>query len=198
MVKNEKHGRKIIANFNEYTIRVYQAYSSTIANEAVRLGTFGQSFKLNRMTWIKPSFLWTMHRSGWAKKEGQERILAIDIKRSGFDYILENVVLSSYQQDIYGEYDIWKTSLENSDVRCQWDPDKDIYGNHLGRCAIQLGLKGEMVKKYINDWIVKITDITEFVVTTHVSIEKRTFNESILPQEKEYWIQRCLRTFTMG
>ncbi|MGW1086997.1 DUF4291 family protein [Streptomyces sp. NPDC002596] len=25
------------------------------------------------MTWIKPSFLWLMHRSNWAQKSGQER-----------------------------------------------------------------------------------------------------------------------------
>ncbi|WP_458785448.1 DUF4291 family protein [Vallitalea sediminicola] len=32
------------------------------------LKSFGSSFKLNRMTWVKPSFLWMMYRSGWAKK----------------------------------------------------------------------------------------------------------------------------------
>ncbi|WP_422570328.1 DUF4291 family protein, partial [Erwinia billingiae] len=29
------------------------------------------------MTWIKPSFLWMMYRSGWGMKDpGQKRILA--------------------------------------------------------------------------------------------------------------------------
>jgi hypothetical protein len=28
-------------------------------------------FSLRRMTWIKPGFLWMMHRSGWATKPNQ-------------------------------------------------------------------------------------------------------------------------------
>ena len=43
---------EIRAVYNEHTIRVYQAYCSVIAEEAVRLGTFGSHFKLSRMTWI--------------------------------------------------------------------------------------------------------------------------------------------------
>ena len=31
------------------------------------------------MSWIKTSFLWMMHRSGWGTKENQERILQINI-----------------------------------------------------------------------------------------------------------------------
>ena len=132
----------IFAQFDKLNLRVYQAYNDNIADEAVRFGTFGAHFKMERMTWIKPSFLWMMYRSGWAKKEGQERILAIDIKRTGFDYILENAVLSSYKAGIYGQYDIWKLKIEKSEVRCQFDPDRDIYGNPLNRRAIQIGFKG--------------------------------------------------------
>ncbi|MCL1809467.1 MAG: DUF4291 domain-containing protein [Clostridiales bacterium] len=53
---------RIFAAFDERTIRVYQAYSDAIADEAIKLGTFGDSFKLSRMTWIKQSFLWMIPR----------------------------------------------------------------------------------------------------------------------------------------
>lgn len=37
---------------------------------------------MERMTWIKPSFLWMMYRAGWGfKDKGQRRVLAIDISR---------------------------------------------------------------------------------------------------------------------
>ena len=39
--------------FDENTIRVYQAFPDVIAREAVRIGTFGEHFKMDRMTWIK-------------------------------------------------------------------------------------------------------------------------------------------------
>ncbi|MCR5103362.1 MAG: DUF4291 domain-containing protein, partial [Eubacterium sp.] len=77
--------REIRATYTDKTIRVYQAYNKHIAEEAISLGTFGSHFSMNRMTWIKPSFLWMMYRCGWGEKENQEHILAIDITRDGFD-----------------------------------------------------------------------------------------------------------------
>ena len=91
-VNRSAEEKRIRAQFDEENIRVYQAYGHTISDEALRLGTFGAHFQMDRMTWIKPSFLWMMYRSGWATKVGQERILAIDMKRTGFNILLENVV----------------------------------------------------------------------------------------------------------
>ncbi len=88
---------EIRAVYDDTSVRVYQAFRDEIAEEAVQLGTFGSHFGLNRMTWIKPSFLWMMYRSSWAEKPEQENVLAIDIKREAFDYLLENAVLSTYR-----------------------------------------------------------------------------------------------------
>ena len=99
---------------------------------------------------------------------------------------MKNAVLSSFRETSDLSKEEWKSKLENSEVRCQWDPDKDIYGNPIGRREIQLGIKGEMVKKYINDWIVNITDITDRVIKMRNSIQNGTFSESMLPQEKKY------------
>lgn len=178
--------KEIYAYYDNKTIRVYQAFNSRISEEALNLGTFGPSFKLDRMTWIKPSFLWMMYRSGWGTKKDQERVLAIDILRDGFDEVLSKVVLSNFSSDIYLSYDEWKQKLITSDVRCQWDPDRDIYGKPIRRRAIQLGLKGKIVKKYINNWIYKITDITEYVHKYSISIEKGGFHKSLFPLEKIY------------
>ena len=127
-----------------------------------------------------------MYRSGWASKQAQERILAIDLKREGFDEIVKNAVLSSFREVSGLSKEEWKEKLENSEVRCQWDPDRDIYGNPIGRRAIQLGIKGEMVKKYINDWIVNTTDITDKVIEMKNSIQNGIFSEVMLPEEKKY------------
>lgn len=55
---------EIRALYTNNTIRVYQAYNAMIAKEAIKKGTFGNNFKMDRMTWIKPSFLWMMYRCG--------------------------------------------------------------------------------------------------------------------------------------
>ena len=177
---------KIFAVFDRQRIRVYQAYNDEIADEAIKIGTFGDSFKSNRMTWIKPSFLWMMYRSGWGEKEGQNRILAIDMKRIGFDYIAKNAVLSSFSSTNYETYAQWKNALEKSEIRCQWDPERDIYGNPLKQRTIQLGIKGSIVNNYIHNWILRITDITQEVKSIKNAIKLNIFEASMLPLEKEY------------
>ena len=178
--------REIRAVYSQETIRVYQAYSHSIADEAVRLGTFGQRFKMERMTWIKPSFLWMMYRCGWGEKENQERILAIDIKRSAFDYIVQNAVVSAYKEDMGISYAEWKEQIQASDIRCQWDPERDIFGNPLEYRSIQLGLRGKAVYSYVNDWIVGLEDITEYVKELKEKRDKGVDIIPLLPQEKIY------------
>ncbi len=75
--------RQIRAVFDAETITVYQAYSPAIAAPALAAQTFVAPFKRERMTWIKPSFLWMMYRCGWASKPGQERVLAVRIIARG-------------------------------------------------------------------------------------------------------------------
>ncbi len=188
MGEKTKEPRVIMAQFNEETVRVYQAYNHTIAAQALKLGTFGSEFKMERMTWIKPSFLWMMYRAGWGTKTGQERVLAIDIAREGFDEILSHAVLSTFDKDLYGTYELWKERLAGSNVRCQWDPDRDIYGNPIDRRAIQLGISGLMVKKYVHEWIIKITDISDEVHLWHQEILAERFSLEVLPKENEYLV----------
>lgn len=167
-------------------VRVYQAYAPVIAEEAVALGHFGPHFKMERMTWIKPSFLWMMYRSGWASKAGQERVLAIDITAAGFREILQGAVLTSYHEGTYGTREHWKEKLRCSEVRCQWDPDKDIHMNPLERRAIQLGLSGKTVWQYVNEWTQCITDITDTVHEMKRLIDCGKAGQVLLPEETEF------------
>lgn len=185
--------KKIYASYTENSIRVYQAYNNIIADECLSLGTFGKSFKLERMTWIKPSFLWMMYRCGWGKKENQERVLAIDISRSGFEEILSEVVLSTYNEKIYKSYENWKLQLKNSNVRCQWDPERDIYGNRLDRRSIQIGLQGDMVYKYVNKWILSVEDVTEKVSKWAADIQNKKLDLKELPVENEYYVDNLIK-----
>lgn len=180
--------RKIHAVYNDKTIRVYQAYRNEIADEALKIGTFGNNFKKDRMTWIKPSFLWMMYRSGWGEKEGQARIMGIDILNEGFFEILKNSVLSHYDNEIHGNQEKWKYEKDKFSGRCQWDPERDIFGMPLNYRAIQLGIKNEMVHNYINKWIVNIEDLTDNVkILKNMRDNKEDISE-YLPKEKEYKI----------
>jgi hypothetical protein len=88
--------RQVRAKYSAESITVYQAYSPETAGPAVAAGRFAPPFKRERMTWIKPSFLWMMYRCGWATKPGQERVLAVEITRAGFEWALEHACVSHF------------------------------------------------------------------------------------------------------
>lgn len=176
----------IRAVFDEKTIRVYQAFNELISSEAVRSGTFGKGFKMNRMTWIKPSFLWMMYRCGWASKSNQEHVLAIDIKRSGFDYMVNNAIPSTYIVDRYKSRQDWQNQLKSSDIICQWDPERDIFGNPLNYRSIQIGIRDEVLSLYVDHWIVSIEDITNYVLDLKNKVDLKQDITHFLPKEEVY------------
>jgi Domain of unknown function (DUF4291) len=180
--------RQIRAIYNEHTIRVYQAYSHEIADSALAVGTFEPpSFKMNRMTWIKPSFLWTMYRSGWGMKDsGQSRILAIDITREGFEWAMNHSCPS--HPDPSMSVEDWKTFKKESPVVVQWDPERDLLLQRLPHKTIQIGLSKEAVKLYTSQWICKITDVTSLAHEIHTLVADQRFEEATrkLPVELPY------------
>ncbi|MEU4246528.1 DUF4291 domain-containing protein [Amycolatopsis sp. NPDC026612] len=150
--------RQIRAAQTGTTVRVYQAYPPAIADAALERQTFVEPFKRDRMTWIKPSFRWMAYRCGYGSKPGQERVLAIDITRGGFEWALANAALSKPRRD--QDEAAWKQQLKTSPVRIQWDPERDLDHTALNFRAIQIGLSGEAVDHYVDEWITAITDVT--------------------------------------
>ena len=179
-------GRHILAQYDDESIIIYQAYRSSIGRFAIEHGHFGGEFNLNRMSWIKPNFLWMMYRSGWGTKEGQEVVLAIRLKRVVFDYVLAEAVHSTFQSDVYPNQDEWKKALTRSSVRLQWDPDHDPSGAPLGRRAIQLGLRGDVLAKYAREWIIEIQDISPYVRAQRAYAIVQDYERLMTPAEAVY------------
>lgn len=99
-------------------------------------------------------------------------------------------------------------------VRLQWDPDHKPNYDKETRKAIQLGLKGKVglriklhkyffrinifiifyhlklflkiLKKYAEEWILSINDITDFVKTQHNILQTKGENELITSRERLY------------
>ncbi|MPV71777.1 DUF4291 domain-containing protein [Burkholderia sp. BE17] len=159
--------RQIRAMYDDRTIRVYQAYSDAIADSALTNGTFvSPPFKMERMTWIKPSFMWMMYRSGWGLKDsGQTRILAIDISRQGFEWALAHSC-PSHPEDSMNRED-WLRLKEGAPVRVQWDPERDLSLQPLTHRAIQIGLSKQAVDLYVHEWIQRVTDVTPLAHSLH-------------------------------
>jgi hypothetical protein len=152
--------REVRATTAGSNLIVYQAYRADIADAALTAGTFVSPFRRGRMTWIKPSFLWMAYRSGWGRKPDQERVLAVHITRAGFEWALDHACLSDYEAAVHGSHDDWRAALASSPVRVQWDPERDLRFAALDHRAIQIGLRGEAVDRYLDEWIVAIDDVT--------------------------------------
>ena len=180
-----QEGRHILAQHDEASIYVYQAYGSAIARFAVDHQRFGGEFSYSRMSWIKPNFLWMMYRSGWATKQGQEHILAIRIRRSLFDELLHSAVPSSPDPTRYASREGWQQALARSEVRLQWDPDHDPAGRPLRRRAIQLGLRGDALRRFGERDLLSVADITAFVTEQRLHLVG-DLGALLVPEERVY------------
>jgi hypothetical protein len=158
-------GRHIMAQYDDRSLVVYQAYRPALADYAVKHQRFGGEYSFSRMSWVKPNFLWMMYRCGWATKPDQERVLAVRIERAGFDQLLEQAVYSSFGESGFATEAEWKEALQRSEVRLQWDPDHSPSGGKLERRAIQLGMSGATLRRYATEWIVEVEDMSPFVAT---------------------------------
>lgn len=155
--------REIRADFDRETIVIYQAYPPAIADAALSAGRFIPPFSLHRMTWIKPSFLWLMHRSNWGQKAGQERILAVRISREGWEKALALAVPTSFEPSIFRTPADWEARFRAASVHLQWDTERSLRGAALPCFSIQVGLSRHVIGDYVADWVMAIEDYTACV-----------------------------------
>lgn len=135
------------------TVVVYQAYAPAIADAAVAAQRFVAPFSFERMTWVKPSFLWMMERCGWAAKSNQERVLAVRMHRPAFEALVAMAVPTHGQPEL----------LKSAQALVQWDPERTMRGGKLNHRTIQLGIGRDLAKRYASEWIAAIDDVTPLV-----------------------------------
>lgn len=188
--------RQIRAAQTDTSLTVYQAYSPAIALPALEAGRFVPPFRRNRMTWIKPSFLWMAYRCGWATKEGQEHVLAIEISKEGFESALANSTLSHYEPGLYDSHDDWREQKNRTPVRIQWDPERDLHLQPLQHRAIQVGLSGQASQDYVDKWTIRIREVTGLMkdIRQMVKSDRLDRASAMLPTESPYPLPDDLAT----
>lgn len=125
-----------------------------------------------------------MHRAGWASKENQEKILAVTISLHHFKAILKEATISSFDQELFITKQNWVAELERTEVRLQWDPDHDPFGKKQERKAIQLGMKGSVLKQFCTEWILRIEDVTDFAQSEYEKLRNGNIEELNVPFEE--------------
>ncbi|MER7830602.1 DUF4291 domain-containing protein [Streptomyces sp. NPDC095602] len=180
--------RRIRALHTDTTVTVYQAYGPEIGVPAARDGRFPAAWKRDRMTWIKPSFLWMMYRCGWAGKEGQQTVLAVEIERAGFEWALRHACLSHYTPGLHTDRQAWRRELREAPARVQWDPERDLRLRPLPYRSLQLGLCGEAARRYADEWTMSIRDVTPLTREVHALVRAGDLEAArrLLPREEPY------------
>jgi hypothetical protein len=175
---------EIRADYDARTIVVYQAYAPAIADAALRAGRFVTPFSFHRMTWIKPSFMWLMHRSNWARKPGQERVLAVRMTREGWEEALSQAVLTTADP----------AAVAQAAVHVQWDPERSQRGAALNHYSIQVGIGRHLIRTFADDWIVGLTDLTPQVRKASALIQAGRAPQArrLFPPERVYPLPRTL------
>lgn len=104
------------------------------------------------------------------------------MKRAGFDTLLREAVPSSFHPRGGRTEAEWARAIKESTVRLQWDPDHDPSGAPVERRAIQLGIRGEALQRFTNDWICAIEDISDIVAAQR----GKPGAELLVPRERVY------------
>lgn len=187
--------REIRAQYDDDTITVYQAYSTSIAKAAVKEQKLSASpdFSLQRMTWIKPSWAWMMYRSGYATKDArQSHILALKMTHKNFQDLLSLVVVCG--GGALSEEDRARA------VRVQWDPERDPALGQLPYRSIQIGISKDISKKWSEEWIESIEDVTEMATKLKEVLDgeerldlRELVDRGLVPIERPYIIPQELR-----
>ena len=188
--------REIRACYHRENIVVYQAYSDAIADAALEAGHFVPPFSFHRMTWIKPSFLWLMARSGWGTKPNQTRILAVRISRSGWETLLDKGVLTAFEPRVHGSTEEWRSQFEAADVHVQWDPERSLHGKKLEHRSLQVGIGRTLITEYATNWIQEIADLTELTKKIRRLCRDGRYSQAkrLLPAEAVYPVDRPFAT----
>lgn len=179
---------EIRADYDAETIVVYQAYSRAIAQPALEAQRFVAPFSFGRMTWIKPSFLWLMHRSNWGQKAGQEQVLGVRIRRASWDAALELGVLTSPETRVFPSPTQWERAFARAKVHAQWDTERSLRGAALPYYSIQIGLSRHLIREYAESWIARIEDYTPLVRKLYRLLQEGGAEraQKLLPRERPY------------
>lgn len=129
-----------------------------------------------------------MYRSGWARKEGQERVLAIDITRTGFEWALAHSCLTAFDPELHTSPEEWQAQLQSRQVRVQWDPERDLLLEPLDWRTIQVGLRGQAMHAYVDSWIARIEDVTDLARRIELLVKSGDIATAafLLPKEVPY------------
>lgn len=183
----------IYADYDDEGVFIYQAFKPKIVAVAVELGKFGKGFGVDRISWIKPSLGWMLRRSKYASKHRMNAIARVKLDHQSWLEILDQSIPTHFDENRFSTEYEWQSALKNSDVIHQWDPERSLKGERLDRQAIQVGLRGDVLKKYKEEYVIGVEDITDLAKKIGYAVKHNQSMPNYTPHEKEYFVHDDLK-----
>ncbi len=120
------------------------------------------------------------------------------MSRTFFERILRAAVPSAFDPASTETRQEWQARVATSDVRLQWDPDHDPAGGRLDRRAIQLGLRGEILRAYAMNEIREVVDMTPFVAAQRAFSGAGRWAQLRTPVEDVYTVSEAELATRLG
>ncbi len=108
---------------------------------------------------------------------------------------MSRAVPSSFVPELYLSHEEWKCEVAGSEVRLQWDPDHSPRGGKLEGRAVQLGLRGETLRRFATEAL-SIEDISDFVAQQREHVENES--ELLVPRERVYAVENAETARRLG
>jgi hypothetical protein len=135
-----------------------------------------------------------MERSGWGRKPGQERVLAVRNTRAAWERALGLAVLTHPEPGVYRDHADWRAQADQAVVRVQWDPERALRGACLPHRSIQVGLSRQIIREYVEEWTVELRDYTPIVrkLSSLMQGGRAAEAKRLLPVERPYPVSNAI------
>jgi Domain of unknown function (DUF4291) len=117
-----------------------------------------------------------------------ERVDDLVSRLGPYEWALQRACLSHFDPALHSDRQAWSQRLKVSPVRVQWDPERSIRLGVLPHRSLQVGLSGQAVDRYIDEWTVALTDVTATAHTIHELLRAGDDHAAaaLLPTERAY------------
>lgn len=159
-------GRPLLACFDPEVVTVFAAHQPEIGAWAAANGTLGgPAWAGDRVARFRLSLPRVMSRSERGERTGKEVVLALAIRREGFDSVLRQAVhWREYPAAIFDTPGKWRLATRYTEVVVDFAPDCRPDGSDLPRMTPRFGVRGHALKRLLKDWVVGVTDLTALAV----------------------------------
>ncbi|KAG6815703.1 hypothetical protein H0H87_012087 [Tephrocybe sp. NHM501043] len=133
------------------------------------------------------------YRAGYSYKDmGQSHILALKMKHENFHQLLASACVTHGNQLSEEE--------KMRPVRVQWDPERTPALEPLPYRSIQIGISNRLSKKWVNEWVVNIEDVTARAMALKDALDtdkslalEDLVVKGLVPREEVYEVSKELR-----